>query len=191
MFRTIAFGMTLCYLALGMSRAADDKGVGVGDAAPSFEATDDTGSTWKSSDHIGKKVVVLYFFPADFTGGCTAQACGFRDDMAKLTDKGVEVVGISGDSAKTHEAFKKFHKLNFNLLADEKGELAKKFGVPVDKGGTAKATIDGAEKTFERGVTIKRWTFVIGKDGKVAFKNDKVAAKDDSKKILEVVEKLK
>src|SRR5438105_12119000 len=99
MLRTITFGIALglCFLAFTGSRAAD---VSVGDAAPAFEATDDAGKTWKSSDHYGKKIVVLYFYPADFTGGCTAQACGFRDDLGKLTDKGVEVVGISGDSAK-------------------------------------------------------------------------------------------
>jgi peroxiredoxin Q/BCP len=191
MFRTCSFGIALCFLALSSGRAADDKGVSVGDAAPSFEASDDTGKPWKSSDHYGKKIVVVYFYPADFTGGCTKQACGFRDDLSKLTDKGVEVVGISGDSAKTHEAFKKFHKLNFTLLADDKGEVGKKFGVPVGKGGTAKAKIDGAEQSFERGVTIQRWTFIVGKDGKIAFKNDKVNAAEDSKKIIDAVDKLK
>jgi peroxiredoxin Q/BCP len=191
MFRICTFGIALCFVALSVGWAADDKGVKVGDAAPSFEATDDAGKPWKSSDHFGKKVVVVYFYPADFTGGCTKQACGFRDDLGKLTDKGVEVVGVSGDTAKTHEAFKKFHKLNFTLLADDKGEVAKKFGVPVGKGGTAKAKIDGADQTFERGVTIQRWTFVIGKDGKVAFMNDKVNAAEDSKKIIDVVDKLK
>ena len=185
---TCAIALGLGILAIGTSRAADVK---VGDAAPSFEASDDSGKPWKSSDHYGKNIVVVYFYPADFTGGCTTQACGFRDNLSKLTDKGVEVVGISGDSAKTHEAFKKFHKLNFTLLADEKGETAKKFGVPVNKGGTSKAKIDDVEQTFEQGVRIQRWTFVIGKDGKVAFKNDKANPAEDSKKIMDVVGKLK
>src|SRR6516225_2273737 len=69
--------------------AADKKGgVTVGDKAPAFEATDDQGKTWKSSDHVGKKIVVVYFFPADFTGGCTKQACAFRDNSNALADKG-------------------------------------------------------------------------------------------------------
>src|SRR5581483_1290619 len=93
---------------------------------------------WKSSDHVGKKILVVYFYPADLTSGCTKQACGFRDDMKKLTEKGVEVVGVSGDSVKNHQIFKKVHDLNFTLLADEDGSIAKKFGVPVGKGGTAK-----------------------------------------------------
>ena len=84
---------------------------------------------------VGKKIVVLYFYPADFTGGCTTQACGFRDDIEKLGSKGVMVIGVSGDSVETHKLFKAHHKLPFTLLADEKGEIAKKFGVPVGKGG--------------------------------------------------------
>ena len=170
--------------------AADKNEVNVGDKAPTFSSVDDQGQPWKSSDHVSKKVLVIYFYPADFTGGCTKQACGFRDDMDKLTAKGVEVVGISGDSAKTHELFKKEHKLNFTLLADDKGEVAKKFGVPVGPGGKAKGKDEGKDIDVIRGVTAKRWTFVIGKDGKVAYKNDKVNAAEDSKKILEVVEKL-
>lgn len=182
----LALAVGCAFVAFATLRAAD-----VGEAAPSFEATDDAGKPWKSADHFGKKIVVVYFYPADFTGGCTAQACGFRDDMEKIKGKEVEVVGISGDSAKNHEAFKKFHKLNFTLLADEKGEVAKKFGVPFNKGGTAKAKIDGTDQTFETGVRIQRWTFVVGKDGKIAYKNDKVAAAKDSKTILEAIEKLK
>lgn len=163
----------------------------VGDPAPKFTAKDDAGKDWKSEDHVGKKVVVVYFYPADFTGGCTKQACAFRDDYKKLADKGVEVVGVSGDTVKTHELFKKEHKLPFTLLADEKGELAKQFGVPVQVGkATAKAKIDGQDTTLERGATIRRWTFVIGKDGKIAYIDKMVNAAQDSKKVAEAVEKL-
>jgi peroxiredoxin Q/BCP len=188
----VATVLCLGVLAIGGLRAADKAAdLKVGDSAPKFQATDDQGKTWKSTDHVGKKVIVVYFYPADLTGGCTRQACGFRDDMEKLTDKGVEVVGISGDSAKNHEIFKKVHKLNFTLLADEEGAVAKKFGVPVGKGGkfTTKDA-DGNEVTLERGVTIQRWTFVIDKDGKIAHKNSNVKPAQDSKEILEVVEKL-
>src|SRR5687768_14306114 len=73
-------------------------GVKIGSKAPAFESVDEGGKPWKSADHVGKKVLVLYFYPADFTGGCTAQACGFRDDIEKLGSKDVEVVGVSGDS---------------------------------------------------------------------------------------------
>jgi peroxiredoxin Q/BCP len=86
--------------------------------------------------------------------------------------------------------FKKEHKLPFTLLADEKGEIAKKFGVPLKPGGKINVEIDGKKVVIERGVTASRWTFVIDKDGKIAHKNDKVNAAEDSKQILELVGKL-
>jgi peroxiredoxin Q/BCP len=179
-------------VAFAGARAADDKKeVKVGESAPTFQATDDEGKPWKSADHVGKKIVVVYFYPADLTGGCTKQACAFRDDMKKLSDKGVEVIGVSGDSAKNHEIFKKVHKLNFTLLADEDGAVAKAFGVPLKPGGEFKTKDDeGKPVTLKRGVTAARWTFVIDKDGKIAHKDTAVNAPEDSKKIQTVVEKL-
>ncbi len=185
--------LALVCLVTGRTTAEDKakKGeVKVGDPAPTFESTDDQGNTWKSSDHVGKKILVVYFYPADLTGGCTKQACSYRDDMSKLTEKGAEVVGISGDSAKNHEVFKKVQKLNFTLLADEDGSVAKKFGVPVGKGDDfATKDADGNLVVLKRGVTIQRWTFVINKDGKVIYKNAKVNPTQDSKQILELIEK--
>jgi peroxiredoxin Q/BCP len=176
-------------LLLGNRTMAED--LKVGDAAPAFEAKDDAGKSFKSADVVGKKVIVVYFYPADFTGGCTKQACGFRDDYKKLADKGVEVIGISGDSSEGHKLFKAYHKLPFTLLADEEGMVAKKFGVPVNKGGTSKGFDEGGkEVTVKQGVRTARWTFVIGKDGKVAYIDKKVAAADDSKKVAEAIEKL-
>lgn len=174
---------------LSLPAFADD--LKVGDAAPVFQSTDDQGKTWKSDDHVGKKIIVVYFYPADLTGGCTKQACGFRNDMAKLGDKGIEVIGVSGDSVKNHQIFKDVHKLNFTLLADEDGSVAKKFGVPLKAGGVAKVKdADGKPLELTRGVTAARWTFVIGKDGKIAYKNTKVDAANDSKAIMESVSKL-
>jgi peroxiredoxin Q/BCP len=164
----------------------------VGDPAPEFEVEDDKGEPWKSQDHFGKKIVVVYFYPADMTGGCTKQACAFRDDFPKLEDEGVEVVGVSGDSAANHRLFKKAHDLNFALLADVDGKVADAFGVPVTREEkSVKATIDGKEEVLTRHVTAKRWTFVIGTDGKIASKNTSVVAADDSKAIMEVVARLK
>jgi peroxiredoxin Q/BCP len=176
----------LLSLTFGTGLAAE---VNVGDKAPSFEGTDEQGKAWKSDDHFAKKVVVIYFYPADFTGGCTKQACAFRDDSKKLADKGVEVVGISGDSSKTHAMFKDHHKLPFTLIADEDGSIAKKFGVPFTKGREIKVKVDDKEITTNPGVLISRWTFVV-KDGKVVHKETKVNAAGDSKAVLEVVEKL-
>lgn len=187
-----AWSVCVAALAAAGLFAADDKGSPkVGDPAPTFESTDDQGKPWKSSEHVGKHVLVVYFYPADLTGGCTKQACGFRDDMTKLAGKGVEVVGVSGDSVSNHQLFKAVHKLNFTLLADEDGAVAKKFGVPLRQGGVFPTKdLDGKAVELKRGVTASRWTFVIGKDGKIVYKNEKVNAPEDSKKILEVVQKL-
>jgi peroxiredoxin Q/BCP len=165
--------------------------VKVGDTAPTFESVDESGKHFKSSDVVGKKIVVLYFYPADFTGGCTAQACGFRDEIEKLNSAGVSVIGVSGDSASTHKLFKAHHKLTYPLLADEKGEVAKLFGVPVNKGGKS-PTIDekGEKGQADRGVTIARWTVVIDKAGKVAAIDNVGKAGDDAKRVAEIVKKL-
>ena len=175
------------------SVAQDKKGakVKVGDPAPAFTSVDENGKAFKSSDVVGKKIVVLYFYPADFTGGCTKQACGFRDDIEKLNSQGVMVVGVSGDSVSTHKLFSNHHKLNFPLLADEKGEVAKLFGVPVNKGGKS-PTIDatGGKGQADRGVTISRWTVVIDKAGKVAAIDTVGDAGGDAKRIAELVKKL-
>jgi peroxiredoxin Q/BCP len=165
--------------------------VKVGDTAPTFESIDENGKTFKSTDFVGKKVVVLYFYPADFTGGCTKQACGFRDDYEKLSGSGVAVIGVSGDSPSTHKLFKAYHKLAFPLLADEKGELAKTFGVEVKAGGKSPTIdADGKKGTADRGVTIMRWTVVIDKAGKVADIGEVPSAENDSKRVAAIIKKL-
>lgn len=186
-----SFILGLCFLAAGGTPAQESKReLKKGDKAPTFEATDDEGKTWKSSDHVGKKAIVVYFYPADFTGGCTKQACSYRDDMEKLAGKDILVVGISGNSTKSHELFKKSFKLNYTLLADEKGEIAEKFGVPFGPGRKLKGKdADGKTVDVELGVLIPRWTFVIGKNGKIIYKNDKVNPTQDSKQIQRAIER--
>jgi peroxiredoxin Q/BCP len=183
-------------LAFGLLAAvpgvADDPQIDlkVGDLAPSFEARTDQDNTWSSADHYRKKWIVIYFYPGDFTPGCTAQANAFRDAMKQLEEKGVEVVGVSGDSAATHALFKKAQKLNFTLLADEDGAIARKFGVPLGPGARVKAKdADGNLIEITRTVTAARWTFVIGKDGTVAYKNTKVNPPLDAKAIAEFIAK--
>ena len=173
-------------LCLFMSSAVAAEGVEVGDKAPSFTLKDDQGKDWKSADHYGKKIVVIYFYPADMTPGCTKQACGFRDDMSKLQSENVEVVGVSGDSVRNHKLFKQAHDLNFALLADTKGELAKKFGVPYTPGEKSIVReIAGNDETLVRGVTAQRWTIVVGTDGVVKLKRKTTDAAGDSQFILD------
>ena len=194
MLRRFSALVILCGLTALTVRAEDKPvEVKVGDAAPVFASIDDAGKPWKSADHVGKKVVVVYFYPADMTGGCTKQACGFRDDMAKLAGKDVEVIGVSGDSVENHKVFKAVHNLNFPLLADETATVAKAFGVPHTLGEKSVKTkdADGKDVTLVRKATIQRWTFVIGKDGKIAYKDAKVNAAGDAKAVAAAVEKLK
>jgi thioredoxin-dependent peroxiredoxin len=185
------FGLGLVLMA-GLTDAAEPVDLKVGDKAPGFEALDDTGKTWKSSDYLGKKFIVVYFYPADCTGGCTKQAQGFRDDMAKLAKDDVVVVGVSGDTVESHVFFKKKESLNFNLLADVDGKVASALGVPFTTGEKeVKASFNGEDKLLKRNVTTKRWTFVIGKDGKILAKNTEVKAAEDSKAVAEVIAKAK
>ena len=189
----LGVGLALSYLPAPGAEPTDKKDekkidLQVGDPAPGFEARSDGNATWKSSARFGKKWVVVYFYPGDFTPGCTAQARAFRGAMHELDERGVEVVGVSGDSVATHELFKKDQDLNFPLLADEEGTLAKKFGVPFGPGGKARGK-DAAGKPIEieRAGTAARWTFLVGKDGKIAYKNTKSLPAEDAKKILEFV----
>jgi peroxiredoxin Q/BCP len=183
-----------CALLAACGLAADDKDgkkveLKVGDKAPAFQSRDDRDRSWDAAERVGKKWVVVYFYPGDFTPGCTAQAKAFKEQMNKLTELGVEVIGVSGDSAATHAKFKAAEKLNFTLLADEDGTVAKAFGVPFGKGAKVKAKGPDGPFEFERKGTAARWTFVIGKDGTIAYKNVKVIPGQDAKAVAEFIQK--
>jgi peroxiredoxin Q/BCP len=160
------------------------------DKGPHFSGLTDRGEKWDSKEHAGKKIYVVYFYPADMTGGCTAQACAYRDALVELERKDVEVIGVSGDSVENHQHFRDEYELNFTLLADPEGKIAAAFGVKTGPGGVFQRTLQGEEITFERGVTTARWTFVIDKKWRIAHVDRKVKAAKDSEKVLKVVEKL-
>lgn len=167
--------------------AQESKKLQVGDKAPAFETLADDGSIWSSNDYIGKNYIVVYFYPAAMTGGCTKQACAYRDLQSEITSVDAVVVGVSGDNVDGLKLFKKAHDLNFTLLSDEKGEIAKNFGVPLRDGGTITREIDGATFELVRGNTASRWTFIIDKSGKVAYKNEEVNATEDTNQVLEFI----
>jgi peroxiredoxin Q/BCP len=158
--------------------------VKVGDKAPEFQGTADDGSSWNIKKFLGKEYIVVYFYPAAMSSGCTKQACTYRDHKENLKDAGIVVVGISGDRPEDLRLFKQANNLNFTLLSDEKGKIAEKFGVPVSDGGSMKKTVDGVEHELVRGVTEKRWTFIIGKDRKIIYKNQSVNPEKDSEEVL-------
>lgn len=162
----------------------------VGDTAPNFSAKDDNDQLWNSTEAVGKNILVVYFYPAAMTGGCTKQACAFRDDKTKLEELNAVVVGVSGDKVENLKYFKEAHNLNFPLLSDPNGEVAKKFGVQIKDGGSIVRNIGGKDITLQRGITTSRWTFIIDKAGKVAYKNTEVNAEEDSKQTIEVIKNL-
>lgn len=100
----------------------------VGDPAPDFSLKDDRGNTVSLQDLRGKKVI-LYFYPKDDTRGCTIQACGFRDNYARIQEKGAIVLGVSRDDEASHQAFKQKFDLPFPLLIDADHKLAETYGV--------------------------------------------------------------
>jgi peroxiredoxin Q/BCP len=156
----------------------------VGDKVPVFTTTADDGTTWDISKFLGKEYIVVYFFPGAMTGGCTKQACSYRDQLSNLDSVNAVVVGISGDKVENLKLFKQAEHLNFTLLSDEKGDIANKFGVPLGAGGSLKRTVEGIEHELVRDLSAKRWTFIVGKDGKIIYKNEAVIAEKDSEEVL-------
>jgi peroxiredoxin Q/BCP len=184
------WALLLGAVALSPRAHADDEYqkiiyVRVGDLAPAFTCRDDQGQMWNSSQHIGKRVVVLFFYMGDFFKPCTTEVCAFRNDLKKFVAQGVEVVGVSGDNAANHQFFKQKYKLGFRLLADTEGEVAKVFGVALSGGGVYRfKDREGKEIALQRGVTAARWTWVIGRDGRVLYKNTNANPAESSKEVL-------
>lgn len=167
-----------------VSFSQNGNGLEPGDKVPEFQATAADGTTWNFENHVGDKYIVLYFYPAAMTGGCTAQACSYRDLSSDLESEDAMVVGVSGDNVEGLQVFKKAHNLNFTLLSDESGEIASLFGVPTREGGTITREVEGKEVELERGTTANRWTFIIDKNGKIVYKNDEVNATKDTEEVL-------
>jgi peroxiredoxin Q/BCP len=103
--------------------------VNVGDRAPDFTLPAQDGRSVTLGDFLGKKAVVLYFYPMDETPGCTAEACAFRDSYEVFAEAGAEVIGVSSDSADSHKQFAAHHRLPFILLSDTGGKVRKRYGV--------------------------------------------------------------
>ncbi|MBX3421153.1 MAG: peroxiredoxin [Pirellulaceae bacterium] len=102
----------------------------VGDPAPDFSATTQSGQVIRLQDYLGKKAVVLYFYPKDNTSVCTAQACAFRDAYEDFVAAGAEVIGVSSDSTESHRGFAEQQKLPFTLVSDADGAIRKAYRVP-------------------------------------------------------------
>lgn len=147
-----------------------------GDPAPAFKLEDGDGMTWQLSELAGKRVV-LYFYPADNTPGCTAESCDFRDNYQAFKDANTEVLGVSPQGAASHQKFAQKYSLNFPLLIDEDLAVADAYGAVADKVGDFKGIP----------IKIKRSTFVIGADGKIEQAIYGVKVQGHVQKLLEDV----
>ena len=127
----------------------------VGDKAPNFATTTESGEKIKLSDYKGKKIF-LYFYPKDNTSGCKAEACSIRDSYEVFEKSDIPVLGVSGGTTKSHQSFKDKNNLPFPLLMDEEFEIAKLYGVYKTK------KMYGNEY-----LGIERTTFLIDEKGKI------------------------
>lgn len=146
----------------------------VGDKAPEVLGVDQNGNEIKLSDFKGKKLA-LYFYPKDNTSGCTAEACSLRDGYRELLAAGYEVVGVSKDSAKSHQGFIAKQNLPFSLIADTDTALQQAFGVWAEK------------KLYGRSyMGTLRTTFIINEDGVIEkiIGPKEVKTKDHANQIL-------
>ncbi len=147
----------------------------VGDRAPEFAAIDTEGRPIRLSDFAGG-TLVLYFYPKDNTSGCTAQACDFRDRQAEFAAAGATVLGVSRDSARSHQSFTARHELPFNLVADVEDTVCRAYGVVQEK------SMYG--RTF---LGIVRTTYVIDGEGVVRAVFPKVKVKGHADAVLAAV----
>ena len=138
----------------------------VGGPAPDFELKTDEGKTVRLSDLRGKRVV-LYFYPKDDTPGCTAQACGFRDNYVEIQEKNAVVLGISPDGESSHAKFKTKFNLPFTLLADPDHQVAETYGVWGEKSMYGKTYMG-----------IIRSHFLVDEQGRVADVKYSVSPED-------------
>ena len=144
------------------------------DTLKPFTAIDQNGDTFDISKHLGKKPLVIYFYPKNFTPGCTTEACSFRDNYQDFQDLGAEVIGISGDSESSHKRFAKKHNLPFTLLSDKDGKLRKQFGV----------------KKNLLGLLPGRETFIFDDNAKLILKFNSLDAKPHIRKALKALKGL-
>lgn len=128
------------------------KTLDVGSNIPNFTLTDQYGRKFNVIDHVGNKKLVIYFYPKDESGVCTAEACAFRDSFTEFSDEGAMVIGINAGSVASHKAFSDKNNLPFTLLSDPDNVVLKRFGIK--------------PWLFLTG----RETFIIGQDGRIAFR---------------------
>jgi len=151
------------------------KKIVVGSKVPKFELLDQNGKIFNIDSVLGKKNLVIYFYPKDDSPGCTKQACSFRDQFEVFRDADAMIIGISEQSVESHLAFAKKHRLNYTLLSDNGNKIRKKFGVP----GSFLGVLPG------------RVTYIVNKEGEVVYMfNSQLKAKKHVEESLRIIKDL-
>jgi peroxiredoxin Q/BCP len=161
-------------IAMVSCNGSAQKHLVVGDTIPSFILKDQDGKDFEVKDHIGKKILVIYFYPKDESAVCTKESCSFRDSFADFEKAGATVIGINYGSVESHKSFQQNHQLPFVLLSDPDNKVYKLFGV---------------KKKF---MFTGRETFVVDKNGKIVFAFDSFTnGPEHSRKTLEFIKQMK
>ena len=147
--------------------------------APIFNSIDQHNNAISSTDFLGNKIVVLYFYPKDDTPGCTIQANQFTANANEFIEAGAVIIGVSKDDCQSHQAFIDKFDLKIDLLADTDGKVCEDYGVWQEK-----------EKNGVRKKGIVRSTFIINKEGKLAYVEYGVSPEGHAEKMLELVKGL-
>jgi len=150
----VAAVLFLLFTAAYSHATNGDKTLAVGDPVPAFTLMDQDGKTFNIHDYIGKKVLVIYFYPKDESMVCTKEACAFRDSFDSFSKAGAMVIGVNGETVASHKDFQQHYKLPFTLLSDPDNKIYNLFGV---KG-----------KMFFTG----RETFVVDLKGKIVYTHE-------------------
>ena len=147
----------------------------IGSTVPKFELMDQHGELFSIDSVLGKKNLVIYFYPKDDSPGCTREACSFRDQFEVFAEEDAMIIGINGQSVESHLDFAKKHNLNYTLLSDTGNKVRKMFGVP----GSLFGLIPG------------RVTYVINKEGKVTYIfNSQIKAEKHVEEALRILKEM-
>jgi len=148
----------------------------IGSSIPAFALPDQNGNMFDINSVLGKKKLVIYFYPKDDSPGCTKEACSFRDQFEVFKEADAVIIGISGQTVESHKEFAEKHRLSFTLLSDEGNKIRKQFGVPSDL----------------LGLLPGRVTFVANKKGKVIYVfNSQTQATKHVDEALRILKELK
>ncbi len=174
-YLTIYLVLFIAYLIFD-TNSEKMKKIEVGSKVPIFELNDQNGELFKLETVLGKKNLVIYFYPKDDSPGCTKEACSFRDQFEVFADADAMIIGISAQSEESHLEFTKKHRLNYTLLSDTGNKVRKLFGVP---------------SSFF-GLIPGRVTYVVNKEGKIAYLfNSQIQAEKHVDEALRIIQEMR